>query len=413
MADGKRKDTWSVTVDKDLRPAYYDQFHCLAAGCRLSCCIGWNIAFNKKDYLSIKRQDASPELAERLSRAVRRIRDDKYGRKMYAAFDMSNGLCPLLREDGLCALQSEKGPKALPEVCKKFPRSSTYMVSGYLERSLTPACEGVLALLWDLPEGVEFVSDPLPKEKRRELTLESDVSLARYFTEIRELCIDFLQDRRFPLPRRILMMGMALRELADGEKDVPGWLARSRAMANALASSGFPEEPEQEKLLAMFVSNNIRTLKSCHSNDPSLKDIDQEVLTYCGASLLNRNRGRLSLAPYHEARERFEKNFGDRAYFFENLMVALLFHLNLPTTISTEVLWKSYVNFCSLYAFYRFMAVMSCREGASGDREELLRMMVYVSRSLIHSGPLRAALRDELFQNDSATLAHMAVLLSG
>ena len=58
------KNRWSITVDRDLRPAYYDKFHCLAAGCRLSCCVGWNIPFNKKDYLAMKRQNASPELTE-------------------------------------------------------------------------------------------------------------------------------------------------------------------------------------------------------------------------------------------------------------------------------------------------------------------------------------------------------------
>lgn len=56
---------------------------------------------------------------------------------------------------------------------------------------------------------------------------------------------------------------------------------------------------------------------------------------------------------------------------------------------------------------------MSCREGAAGDRDELFRLLVYVSRSLIHDHVSRTSLRDIFFQNDSTTLAHMAVLLSG
>ena len=48
--------TISIKIKNDLRPAYYNDFHCLAAGCRLSCCKGWRIAFDKKDYLSLKRQ---------------------------------------------------------------------------------------------------------------------------------------------------------------------------------------------------------------------------------------------------------------------------------------------------------------------------------------------------------------------
>lgn len=413
MTGDGRTGTWSVMVDRDLRPCYYDQFHCLAAECKLSCCIGWNIAFNKKDYLSLKRQDTSPELAERLRQALHRIRDDKYDGQMYAEFDMSDGVCPLLREDRLCALQAERGTDALPVVCKVFPRREKYLTSGYLERSLTPACEGVLKLLWDMPEGVDFLSDPLSGENCCNLTLEGDVSLIRHFAGIRELCIDFLQDRRFPLPRRILMMGMALRELANGEKDIPGWLVRSRSMVEALASDGFPEEPGQGKLLALFMTDIIQILNKLETCDPGLKRIKEDALAGCGMSFTNGSRAILNIAPYCEARERFEKNFGDKEYFFENLMVALLFYLDIPDLTSVETLWKSYVNFCNLYAFYRFMAVMSCREGAAGDREELFRMMVYVSRSLIHNSFRRTALRDELFQNDSATLAHMAVLLCG
>ncbi|MBD5153543.1 MAG: hypothetical protein HDT15_00315 [Oscillibacter sp.] len=412
MVGDKRNEMWSIIADKDLRPTYYDRFHCLASGCELSCCIGWNIVFDKKDYLSMKQQDASPELAERLGRALHRIRDGRCDDNVYAEFNLPNGVCPLLRNDCLCALQAEKGSDALPWVCKIFPRDEKYLPSGYMERSLSPACEGVLALLWELPEGVDFVSDPLPKEKWRKLTMVGDVSLIRYYADIRELCIDFLQDRRFPLARRILMMGMALRELVDGEKDIPGWLARSRAMANTLASGGFPEEPEQEKLQAMLLMNIFQMLRTFYTTNPELQKIQEDLITCFGMSLSG-DLGTLSLAPYYAARERFEQNFGDREYFFENLVVSLLFQLHLPDPASVETLWKSYVNFCNVYALYRFAAVMSCREGAAGDKAELFRMMVYISRVLIHNSTRRAELRDELFQNDSATLAHMAILLSG
>lgn len=361
----------------------------------------------------MKHQHASPELTERLGKAMRRIRDqERYGGQMYAEFDMSGGRCPLLREDSLCALQAEKGPGALPNVCKRFPRTSVYLASGYLERSLTPACEGVLGLLWDLPEGIEFLSDPLPREKQCKLKAEGYMPLLRHYGAIRELCIDFLQDRRFPLPQRIMLMGMALKELVDGETDIPGWLARSRRMADAMAAGGTPEEPEQEKLLVMFLSNNIQTLTVIETEDPALKEVKGEVMAGCGLAFTG-SGAELDVAPYRAAQERFEERFVDRAYFFENLMVALLFHLSIPEPTSADGLWKSYVNFCNLYAFYRFMAVMSCREGAVGDKDELFRMIIYASRGLIHSDARRTVLRDGLFQHGSATLAHMAVLLGG
>ena len=127
------KPTQSVTVDKDLRPAYYDDFHCLAESCKISCCKGWNITFSKKDYLALKRQEGSPELNACLAKGVRRIRkksgDDTF---YYGEFDMGGGVCPFLQAGGLCQLQVEMGHEALPFVCQSYPWRERYMLSGYL-----------------------------------------------------------------------------------------------------------------------------------------------------------------------------------------------------------------------------------------------------------------------------------------
>ena len=150
----------AVLCQNDLRPAHYDEFHCLMDGCRLNCCTGgWHIAFGKKDYLTIKKQKGSPELNAGLDHCLRRIRENVDEQYRYGEFVLQDGDCPLLR-DGKCGLQMEKGAKVLPLVCRTFPRTETPMPSGYLERTLTPACEGVLALLWDLPEGVVAVGNP-------------------------------------------------------------------------------------------------------------------------------------------------------------------------------------------------------------------------------------------------------------
>ena len=63
---GSADPTPQIQAERDLRPTCFDDFHCLAEGCRLSCCKGWSITFNKKDYLSLKRQSGSSELNARL-----------------------------------------------------------------------------------------------------------------------------------------------------------------------------------------------------------------------------------------------------------------------------------------------------------------------------------------------------------
>ncbi len=214
-----------VRITEDLRPAYYDDFHCLMGDCRINCCGFWRIPFSRKDYLKIKKQKGSPELNRRLERCTRRIHEDG---KLYAEFMLEQGVCPLLDEDGLCRLQREKGGDVLPQVCKQFPRAETMSISGYLERSLSPACEGMLALLWEHPEGVDFLASPLPREGRADKAAFEQNALTANFQEIRSLCIDFLQDRRRPLPQRILLMGLALQSLTEKEADVPHFLEHGR-----------------------------------------------------------------------------------------------------------------------------------------------------------------------------------------
>lgn len=399
----------AVLCQNDLRPAYYDEFHCLMDGCRLNCCTGgWHIAFGKKDYLTIKKQKGSPELNAGLDHCLRRIRENVDEQYRYGEFVLQDGECPLLR-DGKCGLQMEKGAKVLPLVCRTFPRTETPMPSGYLERTLTPACEGVLALLWDLPEGVEFRSDPLEQEAWKTFTyVEKKELLWSHFQEIRELCIDTLQDRRRPLPERMLLLGMALKPLADGETDVSAWLERSRVLLES-GETGLLEED----LLPMFLAHNVNTILATGGADKFFMGAQNALRAALGLPPYNIGRGQIQPGPYLKARERFDQQFGDRAFFFENLMVAVFFHLRMPDLSEREALWKSYVNLCNLYSAYRFLAVMSCREGVEDCKREMFDLLVLSSRALIHNRERQNAFRDELFQNDSASLAHMAVLLSG
>ena len=378
----------TFTVDFDLRPAYFDRFQCLAGACRFTCCKGWHVTFDKKDYLALKRQEGSPELTETLQRIVRRVKKGPNAGRWYGEFDLGGGACPLQREDGLCSLQLEKGHGALPEVCRVFPRTQAYSDSGYLERRLTPACEAVLELLWDLPDGVDFVADPLPKSKIRTLVMGTSGPLRLHFQELRSACID-----------------------------VDGWLARTRTLADDPETDRRLQLPDQQKTLSMFLTNNIRVMLASQSPNRELSTVLKEVLDGLGAVLTFEGGQAVNFSlpngPYMAARARFEEDFQDRAYFMENLMVSLFFNLQVPDPVDREKLWKSYVDFCNLYSFCRFMAVASCREGAAGDKAELFRMIVCASRGLMHNTPQKTKLRDEFFQNDSATLAHMAILLCG
>lgn len=403
MADKKGK----ILVDKDLRPVYYDDFHCLAQDCRFSCCKGWKITFSKKDYLSLKRESGSPELKEKLKSGLRRVRNSTSD-LTYGEFNMDSGVCSLLREDGLCGLQTERGHGALPYVCRTYPRMESYTSSGCLERSLSPSCEAVLKLLWNLPEGIEFCSDPLPKAEHKRIEPIAEGPMPYWFPVVREWCVDRLQDRRFSLPERILLMGLGLKELAEGGTDIDRWMEWAALLPERTDVSALL--PEGDRELVLYLGNCLHVLLLIRTMDRDLCMVSRELAEALRLKI-NSDTLTFSAAAYQEARARFEECFRDRDYFMENLMTAAFFHLRLPRMGSAEELWKSYLNFCNLYAMYRFLAVMSCREGVEDARAELFRLLVFAGRSLIHNDKRQTDLRDELFKNDSATLAHMAILV--
>ena len=92
-------------------------------------------------------------------------------------------------------------------------------------------------------------------------------------------------------------------------------------------------------------------------------------------------------------------------------MVAVALYIGFPNLDSKEKMWKNYVSLCNLYSFYRFVSVLGCK--GESTKERLFHMIVMASRATLHNEDRLDSFQEELFQNDSSTLAHMAILLKG
>ncbi|MCI8284771.1 MAG: hypothetical protein HFE90_05815 [Firmicutes bacterium] len=425
----KETSTFKTLISKELRPAYYDDFTCTGSACRITCCQNWEINFDRKDYLNLKKLRCSPELSEKLNHAIKRVRGN-HPEVFYAKFNLlDNGFCPMLNENGLCYLQLEQGYTVLPFVCKDFPRRKRYYFTGYLERSLSPACEAVLEHLWNLTEGVEFRITALPESKIRNLEADNASPLIKYAKDIQDICISILQDRRLPLPQRIILMGAKLQELTKENADIPAWISKIRTL---LAD---PEAIIQYRALApdsrgkmIYINNNMYTLFTILESTSAYPQYIIDLLKVLHSDSEDTADGHLSfdLSKYYESETAFNEIFGDIEYFFENLAVTILFHMKIPALTSPEEMWKSYVGFCSLYSFLRFVSVLSAKAQFTpptknsrfeapepGSRDALFHALVIASRVLMHSESRSEYLRDEFFKNESSSLAHMAILVSG
>lgn len=404
-------DEYQFTVRTALMPLYYKDFHCIMGACQDNCCDdGWKIEFSKKDYLKIKRVPKSPELEEMMCQSVSRLRDRAHDDK-YAEIKVSGaGRCAFHTKEGLCALQLECGEETLPHVCRSFPRRK-HITPAAVEYALSPACEGVLALLWSLPDGIDFCEDPLPAKEWMYVTTSNAV-YAR-FADIRALCIDALQERSLGFPQRLLLLGLMMQQLRDmdwnSEETVDVWLDRAgRLFHDPSVTEELKRLPRNREL---FLNHSLgRMLEmGTGASAPLVDELLAAPMDYqkIGAALKPTFNG----PRYQELEDKLEELLGHSEYFFENLMVSVAFYWGFPFLGTPEKLWDSYLRLCDLYSCYRFAAVCGCSKEVS--RERLFHVLVRISRGYMHSKNLLDNASESRRQDGTDTLAHMAILVGG
>lgn len=63
--DKVTRDKIRIPIRTALMPVYYKDFCCIMGACQDNCCdCDWNIWFNKKDYLKLRRLEAPAEFKE-------------------------------------------------------------------------------------------------------------------------------------------------------------------------------------------------------------------------------------------------------------------------------------------------------------------------------------------------------------
>ena len=144
-------------MEKVLLANYYRDFVCKCGECRHPCCDGWGINVSRKEYFSLLGMDCSEELRRHLDSAF--VVEKMASEDCYATIRPNYlGDCPMLREDGLCALQREKGEDVLPLICRVYPRS-VKVYGGRKELCTSCSCEKTLELLLESKEKFSLIEE--------------------------------------------------------------------------------------------------------------------------------------------------------------------------------------------------------------------------------------------------------------
>jgi lysine-N-methylase len=169
------------------QPAFYGAFQCIGAACEDTCCEGWGVSVDKATYEKYQNCSGS-ELSPKLEQLV--TIKTVGSNSTYASIQLTGARCPFLA-DGLCDIQKELGEGYLSHTCATYPRMLNTF-GHHRERSLDLSCpEAARLALLDV----------------RPMTFCETGDLDRPDMAVRKLVLRLLQNRIYPVSKRLMLVG--------------------------------------------------------------------------------------------------------------------------------------------------------------------------------------------------------------
>ncbi len=381
-----------------LKPKFIEDFSCKGGACRNTCCFGWRIDISKAAYSHIKSVKLSPELSEKIG-CIERLKEDATN-DIYARIKLNeHNKCDLQTEDGLCMIQLECGYKALPPVCKIYPRMHSQVGAQYLS-SLQLTCEVTLEMLAEIKEPLVFVVEKNkgnnPNKVNAEFIGNEDTKkrpILKQFQKIQSLCIDILQARIYDIEDRLVLLGIIVNRLTELEnegdmKAVEEYIAMMEKAIympeifadlfkdkvqnvsykfnfyKALFDNIDPEQAKMSELLEKVynifdvkIEKKVEMMSSKVAiSMTNSKDTDKLKNALKGVSEVGVNKTTYTydVKKHEKANEAFNKFAKENPHFIENILVTAFFGKLYPFGRHGNLM-ASYIYFANVYAQWKML----------------------------------------------------------
>lgn len=172
-------------------PDYYKKFSCIADRCPDTCCAGWEIVVDGESLEKYKALKGG--FAEKINSL---ISVDSDGDRI---FTPCGNRCPFLLDSGLCEMYIELGHDSLCRTCRKFPRHTVYF-GARKETGISLSCPEAARIIMENSEPIAFLTEEIHAD-----IMPTAIDPTLYFTliETRKTAIYILQNRKFPIEKRI------------------------------------------------------------------------------------------------------------------------------------------------------------------------------------------------------------------
>ena len=403
-----------------LIPQYLYQFSCLGSACEDTCCLGWRVNIDQQTYQKYRRVK-HPDLEPLLSKEVTRNRTNP-SKANYAKIKMNKkGGCPFLDGDKLCRIQRILGEDYLSDTCSLYPRIFN-RVNGVLEASLTVSCPEAARLVLFNPEIMEFDGLLWPQARisiRQEIDTKKLIfvnKLEKYFWELRIFTIQVIQNRRYELWERLVMLGLFYQKLQehleqDRTKEIPGLIA---GYTNML------EQGTVKKSLADIPGQPVVQMKLLKelADERFFRGINNPRYLQCFSEFLQGIEYRKESteeeigARYHRAyREYYQSYMEEKEYILENYLVNYVFKNLFPLGKKSKAVFDEYLMLIIHYSLIK-MHLIGMAAFHQGLQDELvLKLVQSFAKTVEHNAIYLLNVRDLLKANNLATMAYAAIMI--
>lgn len=410
-----------------LQPSFYKEFECIGGKCVNNCChYNWNIDFTKEEFKNVKRKIHTEEFKEIFDDAF--VYDKEKG-KFLVKFDEDNR-CKFLNENGLCSMYKEVGPENMSQVCKIFPRKGLHYMRDY-EYYLSPSCEEVVRILTEEENGIklEYVEKEITSTEKQGADIWSAViaderPILYYYNDIKKLLFGVLQNREYNFGERMVVLGIAMKKIFDMEKDgqvddIPQYVenfindfndekneeiynklfekvnrnGQKRAMQMLSYIGGIGDEKIDKKVFERIDYKRVT----------DFKQYNQEERKYIAE--INREYNN---EKYAEAIADFEEFLKGKEHWIENVILEGYLYVRAPFFVRGGI-WSNYIAMAMIYNIFLFY--LTCYLEKDSTKEDFMYIVSKLGRFTFHNNKFFEYLENILKENESKTLAHMAMLV--
>ncbi|AEG59499.1 flagellin lysine-N-methylase [Desulforamulus ruminis] len=399
---------------KFLIPDYVLNFKCTMC---TECCKRWQINFDKE---TVKKYDYFSTLDEDFAAMLSSIKKEKDGGAIVKFNNKVEGnregidlteadVCPFLDEEGLCTIQRKYGIEALSDTCKMFPRGITLTERGY-EISLTYACAAAAETLKKkLP--IEFYQDPknfsFPSlhtqyNKIGNLLERSKVGKTNYY-KIEELLINIMQFRDIDIDTRLILTGMIIDKLKDGDMD---GVKRYLRNIDQFFIDQFNSLPAKPVIIMGFLNNIIASKIWIDMSEINMKELFQ--LAYQQFNPLNNSDSQADrlLEAYNKY---YRVGIEDINHIYENYFVNFIF----SKKFYTHKYMDAYFLMIFFYTLIRFFTICRClAEKRKVDENLVVAVINTIERSIGHNVTFYEDILDQIKKGGYNRLPYMISLVN-